>query len=487
MDAQELKRLASSPIVDKFFKQRLGSHDSIVFSQDHWEASQGASFISKANAIQPIGRANLGTMTLTRLNIEGFSNQLWKPMRNNPAEGAVALTFISQGLHTFVIAGIGKDLKLSSLFAASRQGTISTGMRLMARLAPKLFTDSGNMLLAKPHPVSKPKIQAEFVGDPNYVAPKSHVAILGDQSRMESVKKIMPESGDYAVITSSGIEKRHDTRSVFLHMTRDARVLAIGYESGITNILPLKIDMYYPQKWVSVAPMDDTKGVFALVRNGSLGLNVALAQPIGNKIKIVSLLTRHRQEETIQDLVQDNPELFGMKKAKAKAKDPVEVLLASDSPLFQNADNEVAVEALDLVKDLSLAKKKKLLLAVIDGLHSSKVREPITRLADIVLNDIMVDAWEALTAKQIEKHVSPDLIHRQQDNKMLPAAIKDLNDLDGQSGYERGYIFYLILYQAYSESSDYSKYVPKPMKTKKVLNMAKKLGMLTASDVKELS
>lgn len=484
MDAQELKRLATSPIVDKFFKQRLGSHESIVFSQDQWEASKGASFISKANAIQPVGRAGPGTMTLTRLNVEGFSKQLWKPMRNNPAEGAVALTFISQGLHTFVIAGIGKDLKLSSLFAAARQGTIPSGMRLMARLAPKLFTESGNVLTAIPHPVAKPKIQAEFVGDPNHVAPKSHVAILGEQSRMDSVKKIMPKEGDYAVITSKGIEKRL-SRSAYLNLTRDARVIAHGYESDVTNILPLKIDMYYPQKWVSVAPMDDTKGVFALVRNGSLGLNVALAQPIGNKIKIVSLLTRHRQEEKIQDLVQDNPELFGMKRAKAK--DPVEVLLAPDSPLFQNFDNEKAVEALDSIKDLSLAKKKKLLLAVIDGLHSSKVREPITRLADLVLNDIMVDAWEALTAKQIEKHVNSDLIHRQQDNMMMPAAIKDLNDLDGQSGYERGYIFYLILYQAYSEASDYSKYVPKPMKTKKVLNMAKKLGMLTASDVKELS
>lgn len=481
----DLKQLASSPIVDKFIKERLEGHENVVFTQDEWKADKGATFIVKANGIKPLGKAPNGSMTFSRLYVDGFNETVWRKLRDEKVIGAAALTFVSVGTHVCVIVGISAELKLSSMYAYAKQGSIPSSMRLMSRLAPQLFIGKGSAL---PKKIDKPqrvqdarKIQAEFVGDGNYEKPKSSSFELGEQSRKPEVLALFPTENSYMKVTKTGLVQKQ-SRNPRLQLTRDNKAIAIGIDEQGTSIVPLRIDMFMPTTWAEVQKNDGVSGAVGIITRTGNALITGIGLLKAGKIQVIYLKSRYRIDEQIVDIARENPALFGQKPVKV---DVVKDLLKSNSPLFEY-DAEKAVAALDSAKDLTEAKKKKLLIGILDGLRSNRVRDPITRLADLVLNDILGYTWANLDVDEIQKHLSTDLIHRQEDDGMFKTALQDLNELDSQSGYERGYIFYLILYNAYSEASDYSKYVPKPMRTAKVLKMAKELGMLNASDVKTL-
>lgn len=113
--------------------------------------------------------------------------------------------------------------------------------------------------------------------------------------------------------------------------------------------------------------------------------------------------------------------------------------------------------------------------------------QPIQTIADVALSPEFEAQWESRNADQIQELIKPEYMHKQEDVGKLKEALADLAELDAASGYEEGYVFYLVLYGAYDGAEDYAKFVPKALRSKTILTMAETLGMISADDVAVLS
>lgn len=101
----------------------------------------------------------------------------------------------------------------------------------------------------------------------------------------------------------------------------------------------------------------------------------------------------------------------------------------------------------------------------------------------------VANAWAKLTAKDFQDAIDPSLLYQFEDTRGLNSMLVTLDSLDGDSGYVRGYMFWLSLYSSYSDVSDYASglnQISPDLVSDEVLDQAQSYGMLTGAEIKQV-
>lgn len=169
------------------------------------------------------------------------------------------------------------------------------------------------------------------------------------------------------------------------------------------------------------------------------------------------------------------------KKAKVSKKGALDTLLEA----IENTDS--APRALELVNEANIDAKdcRKAVMAALK--RPDQLESVLNNLANLGGN--VERGWADMELDDIQNSITPDMLYAVEDSEGLDTLISDLDELDEQSGYERGYVFWLLLYMSYDDVNDYIKgMVGSHLEVLNLdtLNMAVGYGMLTQDQADEI-
>ncbi len=476
----EMRELAQSATTNKFFAKRVNNLDIVtLFIGGGYEQGGDTFRVTRAGCVREGQDTKIGNLVLQRLDITDFDPSQWIRISPFDAAGLVGLRYKNVEIDLCIIAGITPDLKLRSMYGSRIDyPKYATALRLAASVCPDLFTTNRSVLVSRVTKSVPNFAPMELVGG----ATKSMTPSEQFGQMKKLAQEMFPTENTMYEVTASGL-KTIDKEKSYLKLGNDGKVIAYGALDSKTCIMRIVSENFRPLAWGHVEKPNPDLGIVAVVRKEGINSTLAFAQPQPDGTFKIVYTRKGRQEESQQILAADNPKLFNV--SKESHAETIDAITDKNSVVY-GIDDQAAVSALSRIKDFSVDEKKTALLKIIRNLSDTQVMTPITRIADLVLNDDMVSAWEDIDADEMQDAIRPELMHKQEDMGKMKDALQDLNELDAQSGYERGYIFYLLLYTAYDGLEDYYKLIPKPMKTPKILKQALNYGTLTELDVKGL-
>ncbi len=170
-----------------------------------------------------------------------------------------------------------------------------------------------------------------------------------------------------------------------------------------------------------------------------------------------------------------------VKARKVKKRPAIESLIES----IENVDS--IPQALELVNTVKLGKED-CVRAVMAALSRPDYPEAVlNNLGN--LGENVGTGWAEMDADQIQEAVRQEFLYSVEDSEGTVTLLQDLDDVDNVSGYERGYVFYLLLYTAYDGLEDmlpaFSKISPELVSID-VLNNAVDLGTLSQEEADQI-
>lgn len=136
------------------------------------------------------------------------------------------------------------------------------------------------------------------------------------------------------------------------------------------------------------------------------------------------------------------------KPVKAKKTPSIKDVIES----IQNTDTTAA--ALEVMNGAKIKTNADCRKALIAALQVKEVSDStLNRIANMGGN--VERGFAEFDASDIQEYITPDMLYIVEDTDGIKTLIEDLDDIDNASGYERGYVFWLLLYKCYDDVHDY--------------------------------
>lgn len=169
------------------------------------------------------------------------------------------------------------------------------------------------------------------------------------------------------------------------------------------------------------------------------------------------------------------------KPTKVSKKDAMNTLLEE----IENTDS--APHALELVNEANISAKDCRVAVMAALKRPNDLESVLNNLANLGGN--VERGWADMELDDIQNSITPEMLYAVEDSEGIDTLISDLDELDEQSGYERGYVFWLLLYMSYDDVNDYiagMKGSHLEVLKLDTLNMAVGYGMLTQDQADEI-
>ncbi len=164
--------------------------------------------------------------------------------------------------------------------------------------------------------------------------------------------------------------------------------------------------------------------------------------------------------------------------------------LADMKPSKSIFDTDDGAEAAKKALKNASEKEIKTFFDEIKKVKKYNTTDPIRSLTDVILNTPKVRAvWAKMDADEISDIIKPEMLYQSEDKGTKERMVRALDSLDEASGYERGYVTHMSLYNAFDDVKhlrDSLQRYAKGVMSEAVLKNMQKHGIYKAKQVKML-